>query len=351
VNGLALVTFGAPAKVGGATPTWNGATCAATSCHGGTLGGGSNTAPTWTAGSTQTTCGSCHGLPPPNHAASSTSCGGCHTGYTATSVNLALHMNGAVDATSQHPAGWSAKDQHGYSANRSGFATCKSCHGTNLDGVGGSGPSCTACHTTAGFASWATTCTFCHGDRTSGLASPPVDTQGGSATTNVSVGVHANHMGTTLMATPACTACHPDRTGSNVITDPAHVDGNGIAEISFGALARTGGAAATYTRTSATAASCATVYCHGGYSGGANATMSWTSTTQVGCTSCHGLPPSTGHHGDHSGRSCGDCHPGYTRTTVNQATHINGTKQVGNNITSWNPTTRQCVGCHGTATW
>jgi hypothetical protein len=36
---------------------------------------------------------------------------------------------------------------------------------------------------------------------------------------------------------------------------------------------------------------------------------------------------------------------------VNQATHINGTKQVGNRVTSWNPTTRQCVGCHGSDTW
>jgi predicted CxxxxCH...CXXCH cytochrome family protein len=350
VNGTATVNLNGPAALDGVTPSWNGATCA-TYCHGASLGGGAIPAPTWTAGSTQIACGACHGLPPPAPHTTSTSCGTCHTGYTSTSVNLSLHLNGTVDATSQHPAGWAAKAQHGYSANRSGLTSCKGCHGANLDGVGGTGPSCTACHSSAGFAGWATSCTFCHGNRTSGLASPPVDTQGGSATTNVSVGTHANHLGTTLMATPACTACHPNRTGSNVITDAAHIDGNGIAEIAFGGIATTGGTRPTYTRASATSASCAATYCHGGYTGGAAATMSWTSTTQVSCTSCHGLPPSTGRHGNHSSRDCGDCHPGYTRTSVNQATHINGTKQVGNRVTSWNPTTRQCVGCHGSDTW
>jgi hypothetical protein len=264
---------------------------------------------------------------------------------------VALHLNGTIDATSSHPAGWAAKEQHGYSANKSGFTTCKSCHGANLDGVGGTGPSCTACHSSAGFPTWYSTCNFCHGDRTSGLASPPVDTQGLSTTANVSVGAHAVHMGTKLMATPACTACHPDRTGSNVITDASHVDGNGVAEVTLGTLAKTGGAAATYSHTSATAASCSSVYCHGAFTGATGGNVSWVSPPVATCTTCHGLPPSTGHHGDHSGRSCGDCHPGYTRTTVNQASHINGTKEVGNNITSWNPTTRQCVGCHGSATW
>jgi hypothetical protein len=37
---------------------------------------------------------------------------------------------------------------------------------------------------------------------------------------------------------------------------------------------------------------------------------------------------------------------------VNAATHQNGTKQVGNRITSYNPTTRSCAtSCHGNETW
>ena len=332
LDGIPAVTFGAGATRGGATPIWNGATCASTYCHGATIAGGTNKKPSWTGGSPEAACGT------------------CHTGYTATSVNPALHMNGTIDATSTHPAGWAAKAQHGYAATQGGLASCKGCHGTLLDGVGGTGPSCTACHATNGFASWATSCTFCHGDRTSGLASPPVDRSGQTATSLVSVGAHAAHMGTALMTKPACTTCHPDRTGSNVITDTTHVDG-GNAPVVLGALAKTGGAAASYTRTSTTQASCATVYCHGAFTGGAGGNVAWTSPPTATCTTCHGAPPSTGHHGDHAGRSCGDCHPGYSTTTVVAATHVDGVKQVGNQITAWNPSTRQCTGCHGTATW
>jgi predicted CxxxxCH...CXXCH cytochrome family protein len=357
VTGAPVVTFSGAAITPGATPTWNGTSCSSTYCHGGTgkLLGGLDPTPVWTGGSSQTACGNCHGLPPPNHAASSTTCGTCHTGYTASSVNTALHMNGTVDATSYHPAGWAAKTEHGYNANNTGLAGCKSCHGTNLDGVGGSGgPSCTACHTTNGFANWATNCTFCHGDRATGLSSPPVDPAGLVATTQVSVGDHANHMKTTLMNPLACTACHPDRTGSNVITDTTHVDG-GLAPVVLGTLARYNGAASTFTRVSATSASCATTYCH---SSGRNTytTMQWTMTKPATCTSCHGLPPSSGKHSDHSGRSCGDCHPGYTRTTVNKAKHIDTGRQVGNYITTWNGSScgvnNAAGNCHGSGrTW
>ncbi len=351
VNGAAAITFGPAARRGGATPAWNGVTCASTYCHGGTLAaGGANTAPAWTGGPAEAACGSCHGAPPPPPHSTSTDCGGCHTGYTSTSVHPASHMNGTIEATGGHPAGWADKTQHGYTANRTGFATCKGCHGTNLDG-GTVGVSCTACHASAGFGAWATTCTFCHGDRAIGRPSPPVDTQGGTAASDVSVGAHASHVGTAIANPIDCTECHPAR--SNVITDGGHVDGDGRAEIQFGALARAGGVSPTYGRTSATSATCASTYCHGNFPGGAgtSAAPNWTSTLQVSCTSCHGAPPSTGRHGRHSGRSCGDCHPGYTSTSVNAATHVNGSKQVGNLIASWNSVTRECVGCHGADIW
>ena len=51
-----------------ARPEWDRAqaTCADTYCHGGTLTGGTATAPVWTrVDGSQTTCGSCHGAPPP----------------------------------------------------------------------------------------------------------------------------------------------------------------------------------------------------------------------------------------------------------------------------------------------
>jgi predicted CxxxxCH...CXXCH cytochrome family protein len=269
-------------------------------------------------------------------------------------VNRATHVDGLLQVTSNHAAGYADRTLHGYEVNLGGLATCKTCHGADLSG--GSGRACASCHEAAGIASWDTSCTFCHGTPATGRASPPVDVQGRSATTNVSVGVHASHVGTTIANAVACTECHPARGGS-VIADATHLDGDGVAEVVFGPLATRGGAAARYTRTSATSATCASTYCHGRFSGGANsgqgATVSWTSTTQVGCTSCHGRPPSTGDHGRHSGRSCGDCHGvGYTTSAVVKATHMDGVEQVGNRITSYSPATRSCSStCHGRETW
>jgi predicted CxxxxCH...CXXCH cytochrome family protein len=319
-------------------PAWDrgAGTCANTYCHGATLAGGALKTPSWTqTDGAARACGACHGAPPPAPHSTSADCGSCHPGYTATTVNASLHLNGAVDATSAHAAGWAAKAAHGYSVNRSGLAGCKTCHGAALDGVGGTGPSCATCHAAAGFAGWETRCTFCHGDRTAGVASPPVDTQGLSSVARVSVGAHAAHVGTALMTVMSCAQCHPDRTGSNVVTDAAHVDGDGFAEIALGTLARTGGAAATYTRTSATAASCAATYCHGAFTGGTSATMSWTATGALGCTACHGAPPPAPHS---ASTSCGSCHAGYGPASVNRATHLNGVVDVV-------PMT--CTSCHG----
>ena len=98
-DGVARVTFGPAATHGGATkPTWDGARCAGTYCHGATLRDGSNTTPAWNGGAAEATCGSCHGIPPGKPHPAATSCAGCHPGYTATAVNLALHLNGAIDA-------------------------------------------------------------------------------------------------------------------------------------------------------------------------------------------------------------------------------------------------------------
>ncbi|BDG05812.1 CxxxxCH/CxxCH domain c-type cytochrome [Anaeromyxobacter oryzae] len=352
-NGVVDMTWGTLSKTDGAVPTWTGTTCA-NYCHGSNLNaGGTNTTPSWTGGSAQAACGTCHDAPPPPPHTTSIDCGSCHAGYTATTVNLATHINGTIEASSAHPAGWSAKEQHGYTVNRQGLSTCKICHGTNLDGVGGTGPSCASCHQSAGITSWQTSCTFCHGNRTSSAANPPVDTQGGTAATNVSVGVHAAHVGTTITAPIGCVQCHPDRTGSNVITDAAHIDGDGVAEVVFGALAKTGGVTPVYSRASATSATCSSTYCHGNFFGGATtAVPSWTSTTQATCTTCHGAPPSVGAQGHHSFRACSDCHVSYTSTSVNVSLHMNGTPDVGNRITSYSTTTHTCTNsCHGNETW
>ncbi len=350
-NGVVEVPLrGALARADGASPVWNGTTCSGVYCHGATLADGPATTPAF--GSVASVgCGSCHGTPPKSHDPSSTACNTCHPGTVKPNGELdvanGLHLNGTLDVDRMHPDGWIAKEQHGYGANARGLVECKTCHGPDLDG-GSVGVSCTACHATAGHPAWATSCTFCHGDRQAGRPSPPVDTQGRSLATNVSVGLHASHVGTTLTTPLACGECHPARGGS-VVADAAHVDGDGRAEVSFGALARTGGAAATYTRTTATSATCSSVYCHGQFGGGSGWDPSWTSTAQATCASCHGAPPSTGEHGKHDGLACAECH-GHSGSG---AAHVNGAKDVPFSSSApgatWSPATMSCgtFSCHG----
>jgi predicted CxxxxCH...CXXCH cytochrome family protein len=146
----------------------------------------------------------------------------------------------------------------------------------------------------------------------------------------------------------ACTECHPVRVQS-VVTDAGHVDGDGVAEVTFGPLARTGGAAAAYARVSPTSATCSSVYCHGEFTGGSGWDPSWTATTQATCTSCHGAPPSSGRHGKHGGHACAECH-GHAGSG---ATHVDGSKNVPFSTAApgatWNPTGRSCgsFSCHG----
>jgi uncharacterized protein (TIGR03382 family) len=74
--------------------------------------------------------------------------------------------------------------------------------------------------------------------------------------------------------------------------------------------------------------------------------------TTAACGTCHGIPPSSGKHSTHASRSCSTCHgTGYSNTTVNAATHQNGTVNIATTI-GWNATTRSCSNsCHGTHSW
>jgi len=72
------------------------------------------------------------------------------------------------------------------------------------------------------------------------------------------------------------------------------------------------------------------------------------------CGTCHAIPPATGLHDFHvngQGIDCATCHgTGYSSTTVNAATHINGTTNVS--LSVWNATTQTCASyCHGSAGW
>ncbi|WP_248341018.1 CxxxxCH/CxxCH domain c-type cytochrome [Anaeromyxobacter paludicola] len=169
------------------------------------------------------------------------------------------------------------------------------CHGANLTGAG-IAPSCDDCHAKAGFPSWRTNCSFCHGF-------PPA------------TGAHAAHYGlagreTTSTygdvrvlqdlypaATPTtapgvyafgCGNCHP--------IDPAkHLDGKVEVTLYEPAapllsLKARNASTAAYDAASGT---CSGVYCHSsGQELPAFATApGWTSGAHLGCSGCHGNPP------------------------------------------------------------
>lgn len=300
-----------------------------------------------------TSCTACHGYPPAAPHPQDADCSGCH-GDTVRADDQTLippaeggaHMNGNVDGGGHEP-GFLAV--HGLVANAN-IASCTECHGADYNG--GIGTSCTSCHGGIGFASWQTNCTFCHGQRTPAFAgdlrqaAPPQSVRGEEATTAPGVGAHQKHLGNGSVLTNGftCEACH------TVPTDLSHVNGTARAELNFGTLATTGGLVPTYD-----GARCSNVYCHGGnLVGGTVRQPTWTTPPAQLCGSCHGRPPNTNLHVFHvveRGLDCGTCHAGYTFTSTNPATHVNGTRNVvfrGTTLSGWGDplATPFCNECH-----
>ncbi|HEY3446472.1 MAG TPA: CxxxxCH/CxxCH domain-containing protein [Myxococcales bacterium] len=296
-DGTRQVTFGTVASAQGSAPTWTAGsgTCASTWCHGGNalLHGATKPSIVWNDGTTTTNCTSCHGNPPPAPHVQNDACGNCHPGYsksgaTTGGVNLATHVNGTID-----------------------YATLA--------------------------------CTSCHGDPTrtgsdpNVAAAPPVGTAGETATTDPAVGAHLAHLQPGPYSNGvACGECHVVPTGMT------HADGTST--VTFGTLSRTGGATPSYSGTT-----CSSAYCHGQFRNGNSTNQpTWTGGAgEAACGTCHGTPtdptPVSGHPAVAPTKSCGDCHDGYTRTTVNLALHVNGKIDGGGE-----PSTpgSSCAGCH-----
>ena len=262
-------------------------TCSGVYCHGGAFAdsAAANTTPAWDlVGMGEAACGSCHGTPPADHA--SGECVTCHAAVASgpdTIVDPSLHVNGRVDL-GRDPA--------------ADPAACDRCHGSSTS------------------------------------PAPPSDLFGGMSTTLLGVGAHATHLfgryGYSTSVT--CGDCH---VVPSVVTDPGHLDSALPADVTFGGLASTGGAAPVWDRASGT---CSNVYCHGGgtrLSADATPTRNpspqWTSvgTGEAVCGSCHGTPPQTGSHPARS--DCSTCHSsvvddfGNIIHTNGQTNHLNGT--------------------------
>ena len=261
-NGVVEFSWSVLAR-GTGVPSYDTVTfsCSTTYCHGNFTNGNTANAPVWTSGAAGAACGSCHGLPPGGTHPQNAACETCHTGYTVSTVNPALHVNGLVDL---------------------GSLSCTSCHGSGAN------------------------------------AAPPVDAHGGSATTSNSVGAHQAHVASTLRTPIACTECHGSASGSYTTS---HADGT--VQIAFGALANRG-TATQWTAASSTCASNYCHGATTALAGGTATVPVWTQVggnTFKSCTSCHGAPPPA----PHVQRSdCGSCHSGYTSTTVVASTHVNG---------------------------
>ncbi len=308
-NATATLTFGSLSTTDGATPAWNRTTAVCTNayCHGATLTGGTNKAPTWTVlDGSQKACGTCHGDPPPAPHPQSPLCGACHAptaNVDGTIADASHHIDGTLDV-------------------RTTFA-CNSCHGSAANNA------------------------------------PPVDTAGQSDTTRVSVGAHQSHLnGPSNLATPlVCTDCH---LVPSAYTDPGHIDSALPAELTFGARSKMNGANPTFNYTTA---KCSGTYCHGStlpLAGATNRTPTWNvvDKSQEACGTCHGISPTDGRHpsvfDSHSGLRCYNCH----KATVTNATtpaiadktqHMDGTVEVVLSLGgTYNATTKLCSpSCHG----
>ena len=183
-------------------------------------------------------------------------------------------------------------------------------------------------------------CTACHGDPSRAstavnpqlAAAPPVDVLQESSTTAMGVGAHQAHLNDgALRVAIACTECH-------VVPGSLANHPNGVVNLTWGPLATSDGATPAFSN-----GMCSSTYCHGATlnAGGTNQAPSWTGgPSEAACGTCHGLPPpaSSGHP---QNPNCGSCHPGYTSSSVNPATHVNGMVDLG---------ALGCSACHGDPT-
>jgi predicted CxxxxCH...CXXCH cytochrome family protein len=131
---------------------------------------------------------------------------------------------------------------------------------------------------------------------------------------------------------------------------PGHIDGDSVAEVTFGVLDPIGAYSGT---------TCSNLYCHGNGRGG-NGTRDWLSTTAEQCGTCHRVDGQnmSGKHARHAQRgvTCNECHGTVVDGAMSIVTanlHINGVHEVKTAQGTWNPNTRQCanVGCHNTRSW
>lgn len=219
--------------------------------------------------------------------------------------------NTLCHALTAHPAGWSAPDQHGVTAEQD-FAVCKVCHGATYQG---------------GLAT--TTCYNCHNGP--GLNHP------------APAWVVPDHKTAALTDNVICQKCHGTNYlggGSHLACISCHMENQTkVHRIAWYPDVRFNHSA--YAKANGTTA-CSNIYCHGANLTGVALSGPSCSTCHIwplnlaNCASCHGTPPTgtvfpniAGRHSAHTVLStsivCATCHQGAGSGTT---LHINGTADV-----------------------
>jgi predicted CxxxxCH...CXXCH cytochrome family protein len=184
-----------------------------------------------------------------------------------------------------------------------------------------------------------------------GAAGTGVNTTGAAiAATTPQYGAHRAHLEQSAYgAALPCASCHAVPAAGNTSHATGAGTGGALATLTWSTLASgtvdpwSSGtpAAPSYTR----AAGCASTYCHGQFRNGQTGkTLVWAQDITLTCNSCHGTAgpnPATPPGGSHPANStCATCHTGYTGTTVNLTTHMNGRLEAAGG---------DCTGCHNSA--
>jgi predicted CxxxxCH...CXXCH cytochrome family protein len=305
------------------TPAWGGAPLACGSCHvdmsSNASATGSHAAHAQSSG-TVYTCDTCHG-----------------TGFSATTVNVATHVNKQINLAFTGNAGGTTYVTKGaaFTPGSAAYSTCttSNCHG--------------AMNPTWGANTAKARCLKCHGYRSTGWNA----LNGATATTDTKAGAHFNHIssaGALKYAKPfSCVECHATTIALSTdnVNTAGHFDTAGPAEVSFGALAKTNANTPTYS-----AAACATNYCHGSnmasnvsnppasrtasptwnapFLGTASVVGNGSTTPGSGdCSKCHGYPPMTVTHVGKIATACSGCHSHVNASGTgftDASKHING---------------------------
>lgn len=329
----AELVWGEMAKKDNLSPNFQGTTCANVYCHGASLKGGALVQPNWIQ-TDSLNCNSCHGLPPNSgaHEAHVTNlaldCNICHEGYEKNSkFNEDYHLDGKRDVILNESVGGSYAN---------GTCSNVSCHGS------GNSPEWNS-------QGGALTCVSCHGGTDNQTGAPPADLAGNINISAKGVGAHSAHVSNPQWNEPMdCEECHQTPTQ---VSDAGHTDSNLPAEIVWGQLAQAGGLSPDWN-----GSSCSNIYCHGTtLTGGKSVTPEWTQSTALTCDGCHGGPPDTGAHREHTedaGLDCNICHDGYQQNiATNTALHIDTkvdvqlSAEVGG---SYSNGVCSNVSCHGT---